>query len=262
MGNCAAGRTEMDGRVGFTFGNFIKRICTMAWCLTGLAAVSYFAGQQIEPDQAYGLMAREFLPNILPGLLGVFLASLLASVMSSCDSFMIASAGLFTENIYRPLLSDRSERHYVWVARIASLGIVVGGVTIAFALEDVVQGLEIFWKIAPMMGIVFWLGLFWRRTTVGGAWAGNTLGKSLDENDRIKANQTAYNSLESSPSGQVSAWRNPDSGNSGTFTPVSTFKESGKDCRTFESTITVDGRTEPATGKACRNADGTWTVVP
>ena len=34
-----------------------------------------------------------------------------------------------------------------------------------------VQGLEIFWKITAMMGISFWLGLFWRRTTVAGAWA-------------------------------------------------------------------------------------------
>ncbi|MGB1891599.1 MAG: sodium:solute symporter family protein, partial [Candidatus Latescibacterota bacterium] len=68
MGNCAAGRTESDGRFGFTIGNFIKRICTMAWSITGLAAVAYFAGREIEPDQVYGLMAREFLPAILPGL--------------------------------------------------------------------------------------------------------------------------------------------------------------------------------------------------
>jgi Na+/proline symporter len=34
-----------------------------------------------------------------------------------------------------------------------------------------VEGLELFWKIASMMGIAFWLGLFWRRATVAGAWA-------------------------------------------------------------------------------------------
>ncbi|MHA1597270.1 MAG: RT0821/Lpp0805 family surface protein [Alphaproteobacteria bacterium] len=96
---------------------------------------------------------------------------------------------------------------------------------------------------------------------LGGAWAGNVLGKSLDEADKAKLAQTAQNSLENSKTGQLAAWNNPDSGNSGTFTPVSTYKQDGKDCRTFESTITVDGKTEPATGKACRNADGTWTVV-
>ncbi|MBL7133250.1 MAG: hypothetical protein ISS78_04070, partial [Phycisphaerae bacterium] len=114
---------------------------------------------------------REFLPKILPGMLGVFLAALLASVMSSCDSFMIASSALFTQNVYKPLLVGRSDRHYMRVGRVTSLVVVAAGVGFAFWLPDVVTGLEIFWKIAPMMGIAFWLGLFWRRTTIAGAWA-------------------------------------------------------------------------------------------
>ncbi len=171
MGNCAAGRTEMDGRVGFTVGNFIKRICTIAWSLTGLAAVAYLMENHVEPDKVFGVMARDFLPQIMPGLLGIFLASLLASVMSSCDSFMVASSALFTGNIYRPLFPNKSPNHYLFIGRITSLFIVAGGVSFAFWIPGVVKGLEIFWKISPMMGIVFWLGLFWRRTTVSGAWA-------------------------------------------------------------------------------------------
>ena len=185
MGNCAAGKTEMEGRVGWMGGNFIKRICTVAWCLTGLAAVAYYAGQQIHPDEIYGRVASEFLPAIMPGLLGIFLAALLASVMSSCDSFMVASAGLFTENIYKPatewlvrlfIWPRPSEKHYVTVGRITALAVVVGGVIFAYRLPNVVKGLEIFWMISPMMGIVFWLGLFWRRTTVAGAWAATVAG--------------------------------------------------------------------------------------
>jgi Na+/proline symporter len=171
MGNCAAGKTEMEGRVGWMFGNFVKRVCTISWCLIGLGAVVYFAGKEVEPDRIFGLVAAEFLPKILPGVLGLFLAALLASVMSSCDSFMIASSGLFTKNIYKHLLPDKTAKHYVFVARIATLIMVAGGVGFAYWLEDVVAGLEIFWKISPMMGIAFWLGLFWRRTTVAGAWA-------------------------------------------------------------------------------------------
>ena len=171
MGNCAAGRTEMEGRVGWMFGNFIKRVCTVAWCLTGLAAVVYFGSRELDPDRIFGLVAADFLPKILPGALGLFLASLLASVMSSCDSFMIASSGLFTENIYKRLKPDKTQKHYVLIARVTSLAVVAGGVLFAFKLKNVVDGLEIFWKISPMMGIAFWLGLFWRRTTVAGAWA-------------------------------------------------------------------------------------------
>ena len=172
MGNCAAGRTEMDGRVGFMVGSLIKRLCTVAWCLTGLAAVAYFIQRDtsVEADAVYGLMAKTFLA-VVPGLLGIFLAALLASVMSSCDSFMLASSALFTENVYRPLAKGRSERHYLMVGRITALVVVAGGVVFAYWVRDVIDALEIFWKISPMMGIAFWLGLFWRRTTVAGAWA-------------------------------------------------------------------------------------------
>jgi Na+/proline symporter len=174
MANCAAGRTELDGQVGFMGGNLLKRVCTIAWTFIGVAAIAYFAAEgivDVDPDQVFGKVAHQFLPQIMPGLLGIFLAGLLASVMSSCDAFMISTAGLFTENIYKKILPGKSEKHYLRTARLASLGIVVAGVVFAFALEDVIAGLEIFWKISPMLGIAFWMGLFWRRMNAVGAWA-------------------------------------------------------------------------------------------
>lgn len=178
MGNCAAGRTEMDGRVGFMFGTFVKRVCTIAWCLTAIAAVAWYMKNDIsvEPDKAYGDVAHRFLPQLLPGMLGIFIASLLASVMSSCDSFMIASSGLFTENIYKTWNPDKSSSHYVWVGRAASLVVVIAGLILAYSFKDVVAGLKVWLKVGPMMGIAFWLGLLWRRVTVAGAWASTLAG--------------------------------------------------------------------------------------
>jgi Na+/proline symporter len=171
MGNCAAGKTEMEGRVGFMGGTLIKRLCTIPWCLTGLAAVTYFAGKEIHPDNVFGAVAGNFLPKLLPGMLGLFIAAILASVMSSCDVFMISSSALFTENVYKKLICSKEEWHYIMVGRIVSIVIVAGGVAFAYWLPGVVKGIEIFWKISPMMGIAFWLGLFWRRMTSAGAWA-------------------------------------------------------------------------------------------
>ncbi len=174
MANCAAGRTEIEGQVGFMCGSLLKRICTVAWTLTGVTAIAYFAAQgrtDIDPDNVFGQVAYDFLPKLMPGLLGLFIAGLLASVMSSCDVFMVSTSGLFTENIYKPLFPGRSSRHYLRVVRISALGVVVAGVFFAYSLESVVQGLEIFWKIAPMLGVAFWMGLFWRRATAAGAWA-------------------------------------------------------------------------------------------
>jgi Na+/proline symporter len=173
MANCAAGKTEMEGRIGVTVGIFGKRICTIAWMLTGLCAVVIYARAELEDvDLVYGQMARDLLPRIGPGLIGLFIASMLASVMSTCDSLMVVASALFTENIYRKFLAPgEPDKHYTLVGRIASALIVVCGILFAFSLESVVQGLEIFWMLSAMMGIAFWVGLFWRRATVAGAWA-------------------------------------------------------------------------------------------
>jgi len=91
--------------------------------------------------------------------------------MGSCDSFMIASSGLITENLYKPFFPGKSDRHYLRVARLAGLVAVAGGVAIALASDSVVKLLEHMWKINTMTAMAFWLGLFWRRTSVIGAWA-------------------------------------------------------------------------------------------
>jgi len=176
MGLAAAGKTEIEGRVGVMCGILFKRICTIAWVLTGLCAVGLYAGKDVDIDHVYGLMAYNLLPKIAPGLIGLFIASMLAAVMSSCDAFMVASSALFTENIYRTfLVKGKPDRHYTIVGRIVA-GIVVGaGVYFAFSLESVVQGLEIFWKVSAMMAIPFWLGLFWRRATSIAAWISTLL---------------------------------------------------------------------------------------
>ncbi len=171
MGMAAAGKTEMEGRVGVMVGILFKRVCTIAWVLTGLCAVGLYAGTKVNVDYVYGLMAHDLLPKIAPGLIGLFIASMLAAVMSSCDAFMVASSALFTENIYRPILvKNKSDRHYRLVGRIVAAVVVLSGIFFAFKLESVVQGLEIFWKVAAMMAIPFWTGLFWRRATSAAAW--------------------------------------------------------------------------------------------
>jgi Na+/proline symporter len=96
--------------------------------------------------------------------------------MSSCDAFMVTTSGLFTENLYKPLFPGRSRRHYLRAARVSSLLVVAAGVIFAYSVDDPVKALEIFWKIAPMLGVAFWMGLFWRRATPAGAWASTVVG--------------------------------------------------------------------------------------
>jgi len=147
MANCAAGKTEMEGRL-----------------------VMY--AQLADPDLAYGTMARDLLPDIAPGLIGLFIAGMLASVMSTCDSLMVVASALFTENIYKKFfVPGKADKHYTLIGRIASTLVVVLGIFVAFNLESVVKGLEFYWMVSALMGITFWIGLYWRRATAAAAWA-------------------------------------------------------------------------------------------
>ncbi len=98
--------------------------------------------------------------------------------------------------------------------------------------------------------------------TLMGAFLGREVGLSLDRADRQHAKRAASHGLEHKSSGQSTTWSNPDSGHSGTFTPVRTYREpSGKYCREYQQTVTVGGQTEQAYGTACRQPDGSWKIV-
>ena len=169
---CGAGKSENDARIGLVCWMLFKRICTIAWVLTGLCGIGLYAGKSVNPDFVWGFLARDFLPNIAPGLIGLFVASMLAAVMSSCDCFMVSSAALFTENIYKPLIKpDRDEKHYILIGRISSVVVVTCGIIVAFAVSGVVQGLEVVWKVYAMMGIAMWASFFWRKATAAAVWA-------------------------------------------------------------------------------------------
>lgn len=99
--------------------------------------------------------------------------------------------------------------------------------------------------------------------TLAGAWLGNSVGRSLDDLDRMKLERTTQRALETNPVGQQSTWSNPDSGNSGSVTPTKTVynPKSSEPCREYTSTVTIDGQLETITGTACRRPDGTWRTV-
>jgi surface antigen len=93
-----------------------------------------------------------------------------------------------------------------------------------------------------------------------GGLLGGALGDALDQSDRRYAATSFDRGLEYRPSGRPSTWHNPDSGHSGSLTPVRTYRDEYGYCREFVQTVTVEGRTEQAHGIACRQPDGTWRV--
>lgn len=95
-----------------------------------------------------------------------------------------------------------------------------------------------------------------------GGLVGGAIGNSLDQADRDYLERASYYGLESTPSGEVSEWHNPDSGHYGSIEPTRTWESaSGRYCREYTQTITVGGRTKRGYGTACRQRDGSWRIV-
>lgn len=96
-----------------------------------------------------------------------------------------------------------------------------------------------------------------------GVWAGGRLGRMFDERDRRMQKQAADDAM-SAPVGKAVSWSNPDSGNSGSITPLrqTTRASDGATCRNFEQSVTTkDGRVASERGTACCEADGTWRIA-
>jgi surface antigen len=98
--------------------------------------------------------------------------------------------------------------------------------------------------------------------TLLGAGIGHEVGASLDRADMAYYNETQQQAFETGQPGQTLPWNNPESGNSGSFTPSAPYQTAeGTYCREFTQSINVGGKNEQAYGTACRQPDGTWKVT-
>jgi surface antigen len=90
--------------------------------------------------------------------------------------------------------------------------------------------------------------------TLAGTAIGGSVGQSMDELDRMRTSQT----LETVRTGVSSRWRNPDTGNQYTVTPIKTYETQGEPCREYTIDAVIGGRKEQIYGTACRQPDGSW----
>jgi surface antigen len=92
---------------------------------------------------------------------------------------------------------------------------------------------------------------------------GSQLGAALDRADHEALQAATANALENSLPNQVLPWRNATSGNYGTVTPGPVQQvASGQYCREFQQTIIAGGREQQGHGRACRQPDSSWKMVP
>ncbi len=165
-----AAKNESSARFGLTYGTYLKRITTVFWGLTALAIVLLYSGSVSDPDYLWGYASKELLGPLNFGLIGLMIAALLAAMLSTADMMMLASSGLITRNLYKPLVPGKSENHYVTVGRVFGASIVVIAAFIVMQSDDLFDQLKIFWEWGVVFSAGFWMGILWRRTNRKSVW--------------------------------------------------------------------------------------------
>lgn len=159
MGVCGAAKSELASRTGWTYGNFVKRLLTLGWAVTGVIAALLYPGL-VDRELAFGTLVTNLLPA---GLVGLMIACMVAALISTCDAFMVGAGALCSRNLYRRYLKpDATDAQQVWVGRASSLVVVVAGVALALTLPSLVSGLKLLWTTAAAFGIAFWSAALWR----------------------------------------------------------------------------------------------------
>jgi len=96
---------------------------------------------------------------------------------------------------------------------------------------------------------------------LGGA-VGAALTRNLDCEDRSYAYKTYYDGFNAGRPNVPYQWRNPRNGHYGEFRVNDYYNDQdGFRCANYTQQIYVNGRPQVATGRACQQPDGTWTIV-
>ena len=121
----------------------------------------------------------DFIPAFTAGII---LAGILASTMSTADSQLLAAASSISQNLVQETFGIKlTEKKSVWLARISV--IVISIIAVFLALDpgsSVFQIVSFAWAgFGAAFGPVVLFGLFWKRTTKWGAFAGMLSGGAM-----------------------------------------------------------------------------------
>ena len=172
-----SGRNQTQSRRGTIFGAYLKLLPVFIFLFPGLIAFALNEKGLIDlsdSDAAFPTLVSQLLPI---GLKGVVVGGLLAALMSSLASLFNSSAALFTVDFYKKYRPEATEKHLVYVGRVATVVIVVLGIAwipvmkgIGKVLYEYLQDVQSL--LAPGIASVFLLGVFWKGATPKAGFAG------------------------------------------------------------------------------------------
>ncbi|HWW01183.1 MAG TPA: sodium:solute symporter family protein [Candidatus Acidoferrum sp.] len=169
-----ASKSEKDSLGAVLFFNIAHYVLRpWPWILVGLCSLLVYpelsdiqkAFPNLDPkllghDIAYPAMLK-FLPV---GFIGLMVGGLIAANSSTILTHLNWGASYLVHDFYRRFINrTASEKHYVWVGRLATVGLFVCAGALTFLLDTAKDAFDIILQIGAGTGLLYLLRWFWWR---------------------------------------------------------------------------------------------------
>ncbi|MGN6303786.1 MAG: hypothetical protein ACTHNH_03150 [Mesorhizobium sp.] len=96
---------------------------------------------------------------------------------------------------------------------------------------------------------------------MGGGLVNGSIGTGLSAGEKRNALEAEYKALEYTASGQAVNWKGDQASHYGEVVAAQPYRVGSQDCRQYAQTVHAGGGGVTARGTACRNADGSWSLL-
>jgi Na+/proline symporter len=156
-------RHSLYATLWFTVAHYCVR--PWPWILVGLASVVLYP-TIADKEAGYAMVIRDHLP---PGWRGLLLGAFFAAYMSTISSQLNWGTSYIVNDWYRRFVKrDGTERHYVWISRATTIGLMLLSGIVTFYLESIRQAWEFVLESGAGIGLVLILRWYWWRIN---AWS-------------------------------------------------------------------------------------------
>ena len=152
-------KTKKDAKkVGWLFGG-LYLISPILWMLPPMIYRLYnpdLVG--LENEDAYLLMCKAAMPS---GLLGLMLGGMIFATASSLNATLNISAGVFTNDIFKPLAPKSKDETLIKVARISTIGFGILAIGIALIIPTMGGIVNVVISLGALTGVPLYLPMIW-----------------------------------------------------------------------------------------------------
>lgn len=145
-------------KVGWLFGT-LYLVSAVLWMLPPMLYRVYDPSLSgLDNENAYLLMCKLAMPS---GLLGLMLGGMIFATASSLNATLNISAGVFTNDIFKRLSPNASDKTLMRVARISTLGFGVLALIVALLVKSMGGIVNVVISVAALTGVPIYLPVIW-----------------------------------------------------------------------------------------------------